>query len=152
MLFWYTCDLLEVSLSDRLAVSVERSSELYRELAYIEVSVHYAALLEIEGILHEYGAFNLSPKVDVLADDIALDMGALPYYNATFAGHLALESTVDTDIAWRHDLTLDQGTCRNPADRICVNYWFHLCHSLIVYVLIFFYLCLLSVAVLVFLA
>ncbi len=111
MLFWYTCDLLEVSLGDRLAVSVERSSELYRELADIEVSVHYAALLEIEGVLHEYGAFNLSPKVDVLADDIALDMGALPYYNAALAGHLALECTVDTDIAWRHDLTLDQGTC-----------------------------------------
>ena len=77
-----------------------------------------AAFLQIEGILYEYIALNLSPKVDVVTYDITLDVRTFAYNDTALALDLALEGSVDTDIAWREDLTLDDCTSGNPADCI----------------------------------
>ena len=111
---------VEVSLADHAAVTVEGRSELYRELADVQVAVHYTAFLEVKGILYEYIALYLAPEVDAVAYDVTLDEGALAYYYAAFALDLSFEASVDADVAWREDLTLDNSSCRNPADGIYI--------------------------------
>ena len=82
----------------------------------MEISVHHAAFLERKSILDEDIAVNLSPKVDVGADNITLYNSRLTEDNTALRGHFALESTVDADVVWRDDLTLDDSACRNTAD------------------------------------
>ena len=125
----YSGESVELCLCDSLAVAVECSSKLYRELPHMEVAVHYTAFLESEGILHEDIALNLAPEVDVRAYDIAADDGCLADDDTALRLDLAFECSVDTDIAWRDDLSLYHCSCRYPADGIYINSSFCLCHN-----------------------
>ena len=82
----------------------------------MKISVHHTALLEREGVLDIDVAVNLSPKIDVGADDVTLYNSRLSEYYTALRDHLALESTVDADVVWREDLTLDDSASRNTAD------------------------------------
>lgn len=103
----HACKPVEISLADGLAVSIECSSKLYRELSDVEVAVYHAALLEREGVLHEDISLDTAPEVNIIAHDVTLDHSSLTDDDATLGLYLSFESTVDTDVVRRNDLTLD---------------------------------------------
>ena len=67
--------LVKVGVGDHLAVAVKCRAELHRKLLDVEISVHDTTFLESQSILDEYSSVNLSPKIDILADNVTLDMG-----------------------------------------------------------------------------
>ena len=121
--------LVEFRLADHLAAAVECSTELNRQSPDMKISIDLAAFLESQSILDEDIALNLAPKVDILAKNIALDDCSLTDDNTSFTLDLAFKSTVNTDIIWRNDLTLDNRSCRNSAYRIRIYNRFHFCHN-----------------------
>ena len=99
----------------------------------MKVTIHIATLLQCESILYIQIAFNLSPKVYVLANDVTFHICALTDDNAALADNLSLEKTVYTDIVRGNDLTFNHGACRNPADRIHIDSCFYFCHNILIF-------------------
>ena len=87
----------------------------------MKVTVDVAAILECKGILDIKITLNLSPKINILTNDISLDIGALADDNTALAYYLAFEKTINADVIWRNDLTLDDGSGRNSADSVHIH-------------------------------
>lgn len=114
-------DLVKLALGNCLACTVEGCTKLDKESSDVKVTVDVAAILECKGILDIKITLNLSPKINILTHDISLDIGALTNDNTTLAYHLAFEKTINADIVWRNDLTLDDGSGRNSADSVHIH-------------------------------
>ena len=114
-------DLVKLALGNCLASAVEGCTKLHKEPSDVKVTVDVASILERKGILDIKIALNLSPKIYVLTDYVSLDIGSLADDNTALAYYLAFEKTINADIVWRNDLTLDDGSGRNSADSVHIH-------------------------------
>ena len=114
-------ELVKLALGNCLACTVEGCTKLDKESSDVKVTVDVASILERKGILHIKITLNLSPKIYVLTDYVSLDIGALADDNTALAYYLAFEKTINADIVWRNDLTLDDGSGRNSADSVHIH-------------------------------
>ena len=114
-------DLVKLALGNCLASAVEGCTKLHKEPSDVKVTVDVAAILECKGILHIKITLNLSPKINILTNDVSLDIGALADDNTALAYYLAFEKTINADVVWRNDLALDDGSGRNSADSVHIH-------------------------------
>ena len=114
-------ELVKLALGNCLACTVEGCTKLDKEPSDVKVTVDVAAILECKGILHIKITLNLSPKINILTNDVSLDIGALADNHSALAYYLAFEKTINADVVWRNDLTLDDGSGRNSADSVHIH-------------------------------
>ena len=124
-------DLVEFSLADHPAVAVELGIELHLQTLDVQVAFDGAAALQGKGVLDIEIAVHRSVEVDVLADDVALDLGLLPHDDAALGADLALEDAVDAEVGGSGDLTLESGTGGNPAHFVHIDRFHCFSHILL---------------------
>ena len=119
-------DLVEFRLGDHAAVAVELGVELHLQALDVQVAFDGAASLQGEGVLDVEVAVHRPGEVDVLADDVALDLGLLAHHDAALGADLALEDAVDAEVGGSGDLTLESGAGGDPAHFIHIDrfHWF----------------------------
>ena len=77
----------------------------------MQVSGHFAGILQAEDILDIETSLKPAPEIQVLADYVTFDDSLLSDHNAALADKLSFKCTVNADIVRRIDLSLYYCSC-----------------------------------------
>ena len=122
--------LVEIGLAHHLALAGELGVQFHLEALEVEISFHYAAGLQGQGILHiEVAAQHGTVEIDVGGENITFHYSLLTHHDAGFRVQTALEGTIDTYIVYRCDITGELGA---GSDAVDIIYIYSVCHNRVI--------------------